>query len=89
MDKLSEKDKQKIISTLTERRATLPCPRCGNSQFTLIDGYFNETVQTELKGIVIGGLSVPSVVIACNQCGFMSHHAIGVLGLLPGEEEKK
>jgi predicted nucleic-acid-binding Zn-ribbon protein len=89
MKKLEEQDKQKIIKALQDRGATRPCPRCGNSNFTLIDGYFNQTIQTELKGMVIGGPSVPSVVVACNRCGYLSQHALGVLGLLPGEEEKK
>lgn len=89
MEKLSEQEKQKIIKALQERGATIPCPRCGNSSFTLLDGYFNQTIQTELKGMVIGGPSIPSVVVACNRCGYLSQHALGVLGLLPAEGEKK
>jgi len=80
--------KQKIIKALEERGARLPCPRCGNNSFTLLDGYFNQTVQTDLKGMVLGGPSVPSVVVACNRCGYLSQHALGALGLLPQEEAK-
>jgi hypothetical protein len=89
MEKLTETEKQRIISVLRERNANLPCPRCGNNNFTLLDGYFNQTIQNEFRGIVIGGPSVPSVVIACNRCGFLSQHALGVLGLLPKEDEDK
>ena len=88
MKKLSEQEKQKIIRALEERGAILPCPRCGNNSFTLLDGYFNQTLQTELKGIVLGGPSVPSVVVACNRCGYLSQHALGALGLLQSEESK-
>ena len=89
MEKLSEEKKQKIIMALENRGATRPCPRCGNNSFTLLDGYFNQTIQTELKGLVIGGPSVPSVVVACNRCGLLNQHALGVLGLLEGEEEQE
>lgn len=88
MKKLSEDEKKKIITALNDRGATLPCPRCNNNNFTLLDGYLNQTIQTELKGLVIGGPSIPSVVVACNRCGFLSQHALGVLGLLPSEEGK-
>ena len=85
---MKEDEKQRIIQALEERGAKLPCPRCGNQQFTLVNGYFNQTIQTELKGIVIGGPSVPSIVVACTRCGYLSQHALGALGLLPKEGGK-
>jgi ribosomal protein L37E len=88
MQPISDGKKQEIIKALEERGAKLPCPRCGNQSFTLIDGYFNQTIQTDLKGMVLGGPSVPSVVVVCNRCGYLSQHALGVLGLLPKEEAK-
>lgn len=88
MKELSKEDKEKIIRVLNKRGAKLPCPRCRNDNFTLLDGYFNQTLQTEIKGMVIGGPSIPSVVVACNQCGYLSQHALGTLGLLPKEEDK-
>lgn len=86
MHELSKEQKERIIKALEERMAKLPCPRCGNQHFTLLDGYFNQTIQTELKGIVLGGPSVPSAVVACSRCGYLSQHALGALGLLPREE---
>ena len=89
MQELSQEQKQRIIKALKDRGAKLPCPRCGNDSFTLLDGYFNQTIQTELKGMVIGGPSIPSAVVACNRCGYLSQHALGALGLLPKEEVEK
>ena len=89
MQELPQEQKQRIIKALKDRGAKLPCPRCGNDSFTLLNGYFNQTIQTELKGMVIGGPSIPSVVVACNRCGYLSQHALGVLGLLPKEEVEK
>ncbi len=88
-EELPQEQKQKIIKALEDHGVKLPCPRCGKNGFTLLDGYFNQTIQTQLGGIVIGGPSIPSVVVACNYCGYLSQHALGALGLLPkGEEEK-
>lgn len=86
---MQEEQKQEIIKAIEECGARLPCPRCGNTQFTLLDGYFNQTIQTELKGMVIGGPSVPSIVVVCTRCGYLSQHALGTLGLLPKEEGNK
>lgn len=72
-----------ILAALERVGAKAPCPRCGNGQFTLLEGYFNQTVQNELAGMVLGGPSVPSVVVVCTRCGYLSQHALGVLGLLP------
>lgn len=85
MEKLTEEQKVKIIETLKEKGVTLPCPRCGNNNFTIMDGYFNQPIQTELGGLVLGGPSVPSIVLVCTRCGFLNQHALGVLGLLPEE----
>lgn len=88
MEKISPDKKQEIVNALQEKGAVLPCPRCNNNNFTLLDGYFNQSVQVEPKNLVLGGESVPSVVVVCNKCGYMSQHAIGVLNLIPKEEER-
>jgi predicted nucleic-acid-binding Zn-ribbon protein len=86
MKELSEEQRRKIVETLDEKGANLPCPRCGNDNFALIDGYFNQIVQTELKGMVMEGPSLPSAIVVCNRCGYLNQHALGPLGLLPSEE---
>ncbi len=80
---LSEADRQKIAEALKRAQVGLHCPMCGNRHFTVLDGYLNHPVQTQLPGMVIGGQSVPTAVIVCDRCGFLSQHALGVLGLLP------
>lgn len=76
-------NKTLIIDTLTERGATKPCSRCGNLPHTLVDGFFNHSINNSLnEGLVVGGPSIPVVVTACNTCGHLSEHAIGALGLL-------
>jgi ribosomal protein S27AE len=88
VNELSPEQKRKVVEALEKVGARLPCPRCGNNNFTLLDGYFNQPVQTELAGLVLGGPSVPSAVVVCTRCGYLSQHALGALGLLPKEAPK-
>jgi hypothetical protein len=85
MPEWSQEQKEKIVKALMERGAQSPCPRCGNPNFTLLDGFFNQPIQPELGNIILGGPSIPSVVTVCTHCGFISQHALGALGLLPKE----
>lgn len=89
MPNLSNPEKERIINALNSRGAVKPCPRCGNNEFNLIDGYFNQSIQFELTGLSIGGPSIPSIIVVCSKCGYMSQHAMGSLGLLPQEKSKK
>lgn len=86
---LSAKMKQKIQNTLAERGALRPCPRCGNQQFVLADGLIAPSLQGSLDGFVIGGVNIPSAVVVCTRCGYMSQHAIGVLGLFEEMRDEK
>jgi hypothetical protein len=84
--------KAELVAKLDERfnkfSQQLKCPMCGNSQFTLADAYLRHDLQNELNSMSLGGPSIPSIAIICNNCGFISQHAIGILGLLPKEESK-
>lgn len=75
-------EKDEIIQKLVEKGADKPCPRCGNKAFTLVDGFFNQTIQNSASDYVLGGESIPSVITACTNCGFLSQYALGALGLL-------
>lgn len=79
---LSEERKREIISRLQERGVNKACPMCGRGQWSLMGGYFNHPLQTQLDGLKLSK-SVPSVIVICNHCGFISQHALGTLGLLP------
>lgn len=86
---MEKEEKDRIIQRLIEKGAKAPCPRCHNSEFALIDGYFNQSIQSKLNGLYMGGPTVPSIVTVCTKCGFVSQHALGALGLLPQKEESK
>ena len=80
---MKKADKEEIIEQLIRKGVDRPCPRCGNKASTLIDGYFNQTVQDDASSFVVGGASIPTIVTACTNCGFLSQYALGALGLLP------
>lgn len=81
-------DREKIAKLLSEKGAVQPCHRCGKNQFTVLEGYSNISLQEKFNtGLVIGGPAVPVAHVACNNCGAITSHAIGALGLLPENEE--
>lgn len=89
MSKLSQEEKEKIIKTLRERGVKSVCPMCGNNNFILADAYFNNTLQSNWETISLGGPSIPTIPIVCSKCGFISQHALGVLGLMPKNDGKE
>ena len=90
MQQLNDDEQQKIIELLRKRGAKLPCPRCKNRNFTILDGYFNQPIQksipVSITDITNEGPFISSVVVVCTRCGYLSQHALSVLGLLPAEE---
>ncbi len=77
----------RIVRALNKAGADQPCPRCGNNGFTLLNGYVSEPIQADTSNVLLGGPTIPTVITVCNQCGYMSQHAMGALGLLPPATE--
>lgn len=85
-----EFDRDKIQQLLKTKGVKNPCHRCNHNQFSLLDGYSSLGLQDNLgSGLVIGGPSVPVALVACNNCGAITSHAVGALGLLPKDETGK
>lgn len=89
MTELSKEDQDRIIQALELVGATKPCPRCGNSTFSLVDGYFTHFIQKSLGGVNLGGPSIPTAVVVCSNCGWVAEHALGALKLLPKDQNVK
>lgn len=84
-------DRDLIINKLGEANAIKDCHRCGNQSFTLLDGFSSIFLQQDLSninGLTIGGPVVPVVYVICTNCGAVTPHAIGALGLLSKNQEK-
>lgn len=86
---LTKEEKKKIIDALSKKGVKVICPMCGNKHFILADGYFSNTLQQDIKNVSLGGSGIPTIPVVCSNCGFISQHALGVLGLLPKEENEK
>jgi len=88
MKQLTQEQKQKILQALNGKNVNGPCPRCGNNNFILAEGYFNHFMQVDLTNVSLGGPSIPTIATVCSNCGFISEHALGVLGILPNQDQK-
>lgn len=87
---IDKSKKENIIKQLNERLGKFSCPMCHKSNFTFVDGYVAISLQKDYKNIVIGESTfVPSVMIVCNNCGFISQHSLGVLGLIDIDDNNK
>lgn len=79
-------DRDKVAQELGEKGATRPCHRCGHNTFTILEGITNIYLQDDFSAnLVLGGPSVPVAHIVCNNCGAITPHALGALGMLPKE----
>jgi len=80
-------DWQQVASVLTERGADQPCHRCGKREFTVVEGYSQLPIQDEPAGLHLSGKTIPTVLVICKNCGAVTWHALGALGLRPSEQE--
>lgn len=85
-----EELKAEIIEKLKEKAPNLQCSACStpydaHRKLILIDGYFNRILQKELKGLVVGGPTVPTFGLVCENCGHIMEFSLGALGLLKKE----
>jgi len=50
--------------------------------FTVLDGFTKFILQSNFRdGVKVEGASVPVVNVACDNCGAVTAHAVGALGL--------
>jgi len=71
-----------LTAALQAKGAVKPCSRCGHTQFSIVDETLL-TMQPLTGNFVVGGGGVPAVMVACNNCGNLWHHALGALGMMP------
>ena len=78
---MDKETKEKIVNLLVSRVNPLKCPMCGLGIFTILDGYVVNSITHDDKTIVLGGNTIKSAVIVCNNCGFTSLHNLKALGI--------
>ena len=78
---LTSDQRRQIVDRLRELGATLPCPRCTTTSFSLVSELAIVPVHPQADESTVEGLALPAVLLMCNQCGFLSYHALTKLGL--------
>lgn len=69
------------IDALNSKGIKLPCPRCGSNHFSIVGESFI-AINEDPNVIAIGGPSIPTILVACDNCGYVTQHAQMPLGLL-------
>ncbi len=54
---------------------------CGYAAWSIEEEIVAATTTSLAGGMAIGGRFVPMVQLICTHCGFVAHHAVGVLGI--------
>jgi uncharacterized Zn finger protein len=72
-----------LVKALTAKGVNKPCPRCGNIKFSVV-GETNIPLQDDPNVFAIGGPSIPTVIVACDSCGYITQHATMVLAPTKG-----
>lgn len=90
---MTENQKTTLIKQLTARlnkNQQFKCPMCGESSFTILDGFFINPIQEDFKCLQFGSNSIPAVSLICSNCGFISQHALGIIApkIMRGETDE-
>lgn len=80
--RLPEEIKIKIAEALEKSGLNLPCPRCGNEDFFIADGYIVHILQENSFKHSLEGAGLICVAVICQKCGFISEHSLGTLGIV-------
>ena len=78
---ISAHDKHRIVAALKSRGAG-SCPRCRDSQWTVSE-YSRIDVQATMDRDTHERTTIPAIMIVCENCGFISQHALQPLGVWP------
>lgn len=79
-----------VITALNNKQVNLPCPRCSSNNFSVVGESEISVIQhaPEPRGL-LGRYSndpvkttMPVIIVACDNCGFVSQHAQAALGVL-------
>ena len=84
---IKEEDRKKIIDILSKRVGKFECPICHNDHFSIVDGYTNHVLSDDYHEIALSGRILPYIMLVCDNCGFISHHALGTFGLISKPDE--
>lgn len=71
-----------ILEAVQGKGASRPCYRCGNQTHTVHNSLTNVPMNGVTAAAAFTATSIPAAIIFCSNCGLVSFHALGYLGLL-------
>lgn len=75
-------DKDLLSKKLTEKGINPNCSSCGRNNWAVLDEA--TLIPQWINRLPAPG--IPAAAMICNNCGFVRHHALGALGMLPDSE---
>jgi transcription elongation factor Elf1 len=79
-------DYKQLKDFLTRIDATLPCHRCGNPEFAIVDGKGEFAIKNfQGKGVE---QTLPVMFVVCSTCGAVTPHAMGAIDTVLSEGAK-
>lgn len=76
---MDEQERKATVEALNAKGVNRPCPRCNSTRFSVLESSSIQLVTSKLYDR--SGPTVPTVLVICENCGFMAQHAKGPLGL--------
>lgn len=77
---MTDRQKQTIQAAL-QAKGVAVCPMCRRSGWQVGEDLVHAPATSLGGGMSLGGPHIPMAQIVCTNCGFVSHHAVGVLGI--------
>jgi hypothetical protein len=85
-------DQNDIVHKLKHKNVSDKCVRCKKYNLVLLNDIYDMKIVSKSKdeneNVVFNDTFLPCFVILCQNCGFMMHHSVGILGLLDKNVEK-
>ncbi|MBR1519705.1 MAG: hypothetical protein IJ635_00515 [Bacteroidaceae bacterium] len=83
---MTEQEKKDIQQKINEVLAVTECPVCHHRDFIIADSYFMNIANDDYtKPQMPSKRTIPAIGVICKHCGFISMHALGILGLMKAE----
>lgn len=83
---IKEEDKKRILDLIIKRVERLECPICHKDHFSFVDGYSFDALADDYHSVQQEGRILPYVMLVCDNCGFISQHALGTFDLITRQE---
>lgn len=78
---MDQKRLNEVVEALTSKGVNVPCSRCETVKFSVV-GEALILLQEDPNVFAIGGPSIPTIIVACDNCGYITQHAAFPLGLM-------